>query len=50
MPPNVFIAQLTGPAQELIRVSLSGKAAIDLAKAREPLAEAAWRALGVPLD
>ena len=42
---ELYIPLIIGPAQELIRLWLSGRSEIDLRDVREDLAEAAWNAL-----
>lgn len=48
MPLELYAAQLIGPAQETIRLWLSGRSRVDPASARAALADAAWRALKSP--
>lgn len=42
---ELYIPLIIGPAQEIIRLWLSGRSGIDLCTVREDLAEAAWNAL-----
>ncbi len=48
LPPDVFLALVLGPAQEMARIWLTGRAPTPLPQARRLLAEAAWRSVGVP--
>jgi AcrR family transcriptional regulator len=45
LPPLVFLAVVIGPAQEVLRHWASGRAKVDLGSVRDPLADAAWRAV-----
>ena len=45
LPPLVFIAVVIGPAQEVLRHWATGRARVDLSAVRDPLADAAWRAV-----
>lgn len=48
MPAELYAAQLIGPAQEFLRLWLSGRSRVDPATAAPQLADAAWRALRRP--
>lgn len=48
IPAELYAAQLIGPAQEFLRLWLSGRCRIDPKAAAPQLAEAAWRALRGP--
>jgi AcrR family transcriptional regulator len=45
LPSLVFVAVVIGPAQELFRHWAAGRSRLDLASVRDPLADAAWRAV-----
>lgn len=47
LPPELYPALIIGPAQEYCRAWLSGRAKTDPRSLIAPLAEAAWRAVGV---
>jgi AcrR family transcriptional regulator len=45
LPAEILLSAVLGPAQEFLRLWLSGRAELTLARARRLLADAAWRAV-----
>lgn len=45
MPRQIYASVIMGPAHDLVRHWLAGRIDVDLAEARTPLANAAWRAV-----
>jgi len=50
VPASLYIPLILGPSREFVRIWLRTRQSEEIQEAREPLAEAAWRAIAAPVS